>query len=101
MPSVFPHVTITVASNEDGTDASAELNTLSLGYGFHQAWIYAAMFSAGALFGTDIPLESFANGAFSCSFVVLILSLVSFGAALIALGCTNQMFLRSRPGLPA
>ncbi len=94
MASVFPHVTITVASKEDGTDASAELNTLSLGYGFHQAWIYAAMFSAGSLFGTDIPFEPLANGAFSCSFIVLILSLVSFGAALIALGCTNQMFLR-------
>lgn len=94
MASVFPHVTITVASKEDGTDASAELNTLSLGYGFHQAWIYAAMFSAGSLFGTDIPFAPLANGAFSCSFIVLILSLVSFGAALIALGCTNQMFLR-------
>ena len=94
MPSVFPHVTITVASKEDGTDASAELNTLSLGYGFHQAWIYAAMFSAGALFGTDIPFEPLANGAFSCSFIVLIVSLVSFGVALVALGCTNQKFLR-------
>lgn len=55
MASTFPHVTITVAGKENSADASGELNTLSLGYGFHQAWIYSAMFSAGVFFGTDTP----------------------------------------------
>lgn len=94
MASTFPHVTITVASKEDGSDASGELNTLSLGYGFHQAWIYAAMFSAGAFFGTDTPFTLLFDGAYSCSFVVLVLSMLFFGIALLVLGFTNQMFLR-------
>ena len=94
MASTFPHVTITVASKEDGTDASGELNTLSLGYGFHQAWIYSAMFSAGVFFGTDAPFTMLFDGAYPYSFIVLITSMIFFGIALLALGFTNQMFLR-------
>ena len=94
MASTFPHVTITVASKEDGTDASGELNTRSLGYGFHQAWIYSAMFSAGVFFGTDAPFTMLFDGAYPYSFIVLITSMIFFGIALLALGFTNQMFLR-------
>lgn len=94
MASTFPHVTITVAGKENGADASGELNTLSLGYGFHQAWIYSAMFSAGVFFGTDTPFTMLFDGAYSCSLIVLVISMIFFGFALLALGVTNQMFLR-------
>ena len=94
MASAFPHVTITIASKADGTDASCELNTLSLGHGFHQAWIYAAMFCAGPMFGTDIPFTPLFDGVYPCSLIILVISLVSFGVALLAIGCTNQLFLR-------
>ena len=94
MASTFPHVTITVAGKENGSDASGELNTLSLGYGFHQAWIYSAMFSAGVFFGTDKPFTMLFDGAYSCSLIVLVISMIFFGIALLALGVTNQMFLR-------
>lgn len=94
MASTFPHVTITVAGKENGADASGELNTLSLGYGFHQAWIYSAMFSAGVFFGTDTPFTMLFDGAYSCSLIVLVISMIFFGIALLALGVTNQMFLR-------
>lgn len=93
MASTFPHVTITVAGKENGADASGELNTLSLGYGFHQAWIYSAMFSAGVFFGTDTPFTMLFDGAYSCSLIVLVISMIFFGIALLALGVTNQMFL--------
>lgn len=94
MASTFPHVTITVAGKENDSDASGELNTLSLGYGFHQAWIYSAMFSAGVFFGTDKPFTMLFDGAYSCSLIVLVISMIFFGIALLALGVTNQMFLR-------
>ena len=74
MASTFPHVTITVAGKEDAPLTPGELNTLSLGYGFHQAWIYSAMFSAGVFFGTDTPFTMlFDGGIFSALLIVLVI----------------------------
>ena len=52
------------------------------------------MFSAGVFFGTDTPFPMLFDGAYSCSLIVLVISMIFFGIALLALGVTNQMFLR-------
>lgn len=44
-----PRISISADYGEES--ALGDINTLSIGYGIHQAWIYAAMFGTGTIFG--------------------------------------------------
>lgn len=85
----LPHVSI-VLQDKEGNDTQSELTLLSLGYGLHQAWIYAAMFGTTAIFPSP-ALQS--EDGLSLSLVFLI-SIVAFAVALLFAGITDQRFLR-------
>lgn len=73
-----------------GDDASfGELRALSLGYGLHQAWIFAAMFGASSIFGVPDLMEA-SGGAISLAFLV---SIIVYAATLLFCAATDQKFL--------
>lgn len=74
-----------------GDDASfGELHALSLGYGLHQAWIFAAMFGASSIFGVPDLMEASGGGAISLAFLV---SIIVYAATLLFCAATDQKFL--------
>lgn len=74
-----------------GDDASfGELRALSLGYGLHQAWIFAAMFGASSIFGVPDLMEASGGGAISLAFLV---SIIVYAATLLLCAATDQKFL--------
>lgn len=74
-----------------GDDASfGELRALSLGYGLHQAWIFAAMFGASSIFGVPDLMEASGGGAISLAFLV---SIIVYAATLLFCAATDQKFL--------
>lgn len=74
-----------------GDDVSfGELRALSLGYGLHQAWIFAAMFGASSIFGVPDLMEASSGGAISLAFLV---SIVVYAIALLFGAATDQKFL--------
>lgn len=88
----LPRISITVDDNRRmGTQG--ELNTLSLGFGIHQSWIYAAMFGTTTIFEAPSPLTELSPGMSHVSLVFLI-SIVVFGLSLLAAAATDQRLLR-------
>ena len=74
-----------------GDDASfGELRALSLGYGLHQAWIFAAMFGASSIFGVPDLMEASGGGTISLAFLV---SIIVYAATLLLCAATDQKFL--------
>ncbi len=74
-----------------GDDASfGELRALSLGYGLHQAWIFAAMFGTSSIFGVPDLMEASGGGAISLAFLV---SIIVYAATLLFCAATDQKFL--------
>jgi DNA-binding CsgD family transcriptional regulator len=83
-----PRITIKA---DYGNDASfGELRPLSIGYGLHQAWIYAAMFGTSSVFGAPDLAGGVNAGAISLAFLV---SIVVYSIALLFGAVTNQKFL--------
>ncbi len=85
----IPRVTI----KTDFGDAASfgDLNLLSLGYGLHQAWIYAVMFSTSAMFS----VRSFESGIYGSNVAhAFLASIVTFSICLLLAGATDQKFLR-------
>ncbi len=87
----LPRISI-IVDDSQGMGAQGELNTLSLGLGLHQAWIYAAMFGANRLFHAE-PL-SFQENAQTLVSCFLLISIVTFGASLLFAVVTDQKLLR-------
>lgn len=90
----LPRVNV-VISDARGFDSQGELSTLSVGFGLHQSWIYAAMFGTSTLFNTrelfpvgarEVPVTSI-TGYF-------IVSIIAFSLTLLFIGITDQKFLR-------
>ena len=50
----LPRISITVDDHR-GMGTQGELNILSLGFGIHQAWIYAAMCGTNSIFQIPSP----------------------------------------------
>lgn len=83
-----PRITL---SADYGDDAFfGELRPLSLGYGLHQAWIFATMFGAASVFGVDPLLTGANNSAASLTFIV---SIVVYALVLLFGALTDQKFL--------
>lgn len=90
---------ITLQINYEEESSFGELGLLSLGFGIHQAWIFATQFGTASIFG-DHTIVAGTNGAsvtlpFFVSSIVLILTL-------FFMAITNQKFLQvfvSRPML--
>lgn len=93
----IPRITLQVNYEEESS--FGELGLLSLGFGIHQAWIFATQFGTASIFG-DHTIVVGSNGAsvtlpFFVSSIALVLSL-------FFMAITNQKFLKafvSRPML--
>ena len=94
MSANFPHITISVAHDKDGSDAAGDLNTLSVGLGLLQAWFFTTMFGAQTIFepsdiAAGIPALSDAT-----AMVLFNAYVISFAVFLLIIGLTNQLLLR-------
>ena len=88
----LPRISITVDDNR-GMGTQGELNILSLGFGIHQAWIYAAMFGTNSIFQMPAPEGLFGHSSSFVSYVFLI-SIVVFGLSLLFAAITDQKLLK-------
>ncbi|WP_165051730.1 MULTISPECIES: helix-turn-helix transcriptional regulator [unclassified Adlercreutzia] len=90
----LPRVNV-VISDARGFDSQGELSALSIGFGLHQAWIYATLFGTSALFGvpqlTPLGARSFSFASITEFFIAAI---VTFIVSLLVMGVTDQRFLR-------
>ena len=80
---------ITINAEYDDERSFGELRPLSVGYGLHQAWIFAAMFGAANIFGVN-PLVEAGQGATSITFIT---SIVIYSIVLLASAANDQKFL--------
>ena len=87
----LPRISITVDDHR-GMGTQGELNILSLGFGIHQAWIYAAMFGTNSIFQIPSP-EGFFGQSHSFISDVFLISLVVFGMSLLFAAITDQKLL--------
>lgn len=84
-----PRITL----NADFGDESAfgELSLLSVGYGLHQAWVYATMFGTASVFG---PMPCF-QGLYGSSVTLpYLISSIVYIFAMLFIAATDQRFLR-------
>ena len=88
----LPRISVTVDDNR-GMGTQGELNILSLGFGIHQAWIYAAMFGTNSIFQMPAPEGLFGHSSSFVSYVFLI-SIVVFGLSLLFAAITDQKLLK-------
>lgn len=94
MPANFPNITISIAHNRDGSDATGELNSLSIGFGLYAAWIFTAVFGAPAVFGRSEAMDALPAVSPELAGVLSLSYMVSCAVALLAIGITNQLWLR-------
>lgn len=88
----LPRISITVDDHR-GMGTQGELNILSLGFGIHQAWIYAAMFGTNSIFQIPSP-EGFFGQSHSFISYVFLISIVVFGLSLLFAAITDQKLLK-------
>ena len=84
-----PRITL----NADFGDESAfgELSLLSVGYGLHQAWVYATMFGTASVFG---PMPCF-EGLYGSSVTLpYLISSIVYIFAMLFIAATDQRFLK-------
>lgn len=84
-----PRITL----NADFGDESAfgELSLLSVGYGLHQAWVYATMFGTASVFG---PMPCF-QGLYGSSVTLpYLISSIVYIFAMLFIAATDQRFLK-------
>lgn len=82
-----------ITFNADFGDESAfgELSLLSVGYGLHQAWVYATMFGTASVFG---PMPCF-EGLYGSSVTLpYLISSIVYIFAMLFIAATDQRFLK-------
>lgn len=84
-----PRITL----NADFGDESAfgELSLLSVGYGLHQAWVYATMFGTASVFG---PMPCFQGLNGSSVTMPYLISTIVYVFAMLLIAATDQRFLK-------
>lgn len=83
-----PRITVNVDFGDDA--AFGDLSLLSVGYGLHQAWVYATMFGTASVFGTANYVTGLYGSSVSLPYMVSIIVYVAF---LLFAGATDQRFL--------
>lgn len=83
---------ITLKADFGDESAFGELSMLSVGYGLHQAWVFATMFGTASVFGAAHTFNGIYNS--SVSLPCLISSCV-YVCALLFMALTNQRFLKA------
>lgn len=84
-----PKITLNADFGEES--AFGELSLLSVGYGLHQAWVYATMFGTASVFG---PMPCF-QGLYGSSVTVpYLISTIVYVFAMLLIAATDQRFLK-------
>lgn len=90
----FPHITISIAHGKDDSDATGDLNSLSVGFGVFQAWISLVIFGMGYVFAPSTLLPSTPVLPEHCLPIVFDTFLLTLGACLLLLAFSNQLLLK-------
>lgn len=83
---------ITLKADFGDESAFGELSMLSVGYGLHQAWVFATMFGTASVFGTAHTFNGIYNSSVSLPYLI---SSCVYVCALIFMALTNQRFLKA------
>ena len=84
-----PKITLNADFGEES--AFGELSLLSVGYGLHQAWVYATMFGTSSVFG---PMPCF-EGLYGSSVTLpYLISSIVYIFAMLFIAATDQRFLK-------
>lgn len=83
---------ITLKADFGDESAFGELSLLSVGYGMHQAWVYATMFGTASVFGATHSFHGLYESSVSLPYLI---SSCVYIAALLFIGLTNQRFLKA------
>lgn len=92
MSVAFPRITITMADKSD-VDSSGDVTALCLGFGIHNAWMFAILFGAAPIFGAPVAASPFGGDTSTVS-VAFSATTVAFMLFLFFMSFTNQLFLR-------
>ncbi|WP_417160600.1 LuxR C-terminal-related transcriptional regulator [Senegalimassilia anaerobia] len=84
-----PKVTLKADFGEES--AFGELSLLSVGYGLHQAWVYATMFGTSSVFG---PMPCFEGLDGSSVTMPYLISSIVYIFAMLFIAATDQRFLK-------
>lgn len=90
----FPHITISIAHGKDDSDATGDLNSLSVGFGVFQAWIFLVIFGMGYVFAPSTLLPSTPVLPEHRLPIVFDTFLLTLGACLLLLAFSNQLLLK-------
>lgn len=82
---------ITLNANVAEGSSFGDLNMLCVGYGLHQAWVYACMFSTMLFPGCSVMLS--AGSPHGMASVMYLVSIIVFGVCLLACGLFDQHVL--------
>ena len=82
-----------ITFNADFGDESAfgELSLLSVGYGLHQAWVYATMFGTESVFGSMPCFEGLYGSSVTVPYLI---SSIVYMFAMLFIAATDQRFLK-------
>lgn len=82
-----------ITLNADFGDESAfgELSLLSVGYGLHQAWVYATMFGTASVFGLMPCFEGLYGSSVTMPYLI---STIVYVFAMLLIAATDQRFLK-------
>lgn len=84
----IPRITIQVDFGDDQSLGTVGMQ--SIGYGLHQAWVYAAMFGGSAIFGLSPYATASGNSHVT---IVYLVSIATFALTLLFAATTNQRLL--------
>lgn len=83
---------ITLKADFGDESAFGELSMLSVGYGLHQAWVFATMFGTASVFGAAHTFNGIYNSSVSLPYLI---SSCVYVCALLFMALTNQRFLKA------
>lgn len=85
-----PRITLNADFGDDS--AFGELNLLSVGYGMHQAWVFATMFGTASVFGSTRSFQGLYGSSVTLPYLI---SSCVYICALLFMELTNQKFLKA------
>lgn len=83
---------ITLKADFGDESAFGEFSMLSVGYGLHQAWVFATMFGTASVFGAAHTFNGIYNSSVSLPYLI---SSCVYVCALLFMALTNQRFLKA------
>lgn len=81
---------ITLQASVDGASSLGEVSLLCVGYGLHQAWVFASMFGSASVFGTTAYLAGPYDVHITLPYLI---SIIVYFVCLLFAAATDQRFL--------